>query len=85
MDQLVVANTSNNEVEEKIIPKLNDGKKSEGPKITHPRDMMTNSNKKKGKINDTMVKNGFKQCQHHTKSVVTLTLGLQLRQRLARV
>jgi hypothetical protein len=36
MDQLVVANTSNNEVEEKIIPKLNDGEKSEGPNDALP-------------------------------------------------
>ncbi len=81
----MVANTSNNEVEEKIIPKLNDGEKSEGPKITHPRDMMTNSNKKKEKSMTPWSKMGSNNVNITSKSVVTVTLGLQLKQRLARV
>jgi hypothetical protein len=44
MDQLMVANTINNEMEEENILRPNDKEKSEGPKITHPRDMTIDSN-----------------------------------------
>jgi len=49
MDQLVVTNTFNNEVEEENITRPDDEEKSKGPKTTHPRDMMTNSNKEEEK------------------------------------
>jgi hypothetical protein len=67
MDQLVVTNTFNRKVEKENITRPNDEEKSEGPKTTHPRDMTTNSDKEEEKINNTMVRNGFKRCQHHTK------------------
>jgi hypothetical protein len=47
MDQLVVANTINIKVEEENISRSNDEEESEGPKTTHLRDTMTNSNKER--------------------------------------
>jgi hypothetical protein len=41
MDQLVVANTVNNEMEEENIPGLDDEEESEGPKTTLLGDTMT--------------------------------------------
>jgi hypothetical protein len=45
MDQLVVANIVNSEVEEENIMGSDDEKESEGPKTTHLRDMIIESNK----------------------------------------
>jgi hypothetical protein len=49
MDQLVVANTINNEVEKENISGLNDEEESEGLETTHPRDTMTNSDEEEEK------------------------------------
>jgi hypothetical protein len=49
MDQLMVANTFNNEVEKENILGPDEKEESKGPKITHPRDMMIDSYKEEEK------------------------------------
>ncbi len=81
MDQLVVANTINNKVEKEDISGLDDKEEKWRAKDNTLMKYHNKFGQKKGKTNnikiwngrgsektnDTKVKNGFKQCQQHTK------------------
>jgi hypothetical protein len=71
MDQLMVANTVNNEVDEEDISGSNDKEKNEVLETTYSEDYHDGfgGGRRSHRTGNTKVTNGFQQCEHHTQKI----------------